>query len=338
MLYITTRDKHDIHTANKTLASDYSSDGGLYFPRTMPIFSSQEIDGLKTKSFNEIFAAVLNSFFSEQSAERDLELFIGRNPVKTIPAGRKILVAQAWHNPEHKYSYIENNIYNKLYKGEDKTSKPTQWLKIVARAALLFAVYGQLLQTRLLHSWQVLDVAVDADDHISVIAAYYAKQMGLPIGKLICGCDETGPLWDFVHLGEAVTGSASEGLLHILERLIHAAVGPEEVKKFLEICQKRGTYRLPEDIDAGLSDAVFCAVVGKKRVADVINSMCRTEDLLLDTCAARSFGAVQDYRSKTGSSNVTLLFSDHHPVLEADFILRATGLSQNSFIDKCKGI
>lgn len=338
MLYITTRDKHDVHTANKTLISNFSSDGGLYLPRTMPHFSEQEILDLRTKSFNEVFATVLNCFFSESSTERDLDLHIGRVPVKVIPVNRKILVAQAWHNPEHMYSYIEDNIYSKLCKGGSETEMPTQWLKIVVRIALLFSVYGQLLQTQQLHTWQTLDVAINADDHISAIAVYYAKQIGLPIGKLICGCDETGLLWDFVHLGEISTASASNGLLQMLERLIHATFDSTEVERFLQATQKRCTYTLPENADAGLTESIFCAVVGKSRVADVINSMYRTDDFLLDTCAARSFGAVQDYRSKSGSSNLTLLFSDNHPILEADCILRATGLTKSAFLNKCQSI
>ena len=110
--------------------------------------------------------------------------------------------------------------------------KPTQWLKIVTRVALVFSVYGQLDFT------QPLDVAVDADDTVSAIAVYYAKQMGLPIGKVICGCDNTGALWDFVHLGEISIASASDSLLPILERLIHAVLGADEVQKFLQIVQK----------------------------------------------------------------------------------------------------
>ena len=336
-MYITTRDKHDTHTANKTLTSNFSADGALYLPRSMPHFSANEVSELRHQSFNETFAAILNCFFTEQSTGRDVELFIGRNPVKVVPIGRKILIAQLWHNPERKYEYIENNIYKKLCKGAE-TDTPTEWLKIAARIALIFSIYGQLLQSGLLRSDQSLDVAVDTGDHISAIAVFYAKQMGLPVGKLICGCDNTGTLWDFVHLGEVNTTSASDGLLSLLERMIHAVYGSDEVQNFLQICRKRGTYRVPETADTDLSEILFCAVVGKTRVSSVVNSVYRTDDFFLDTCAARSFGAVQDFRAKTGSSNLTLLLSDHHPVLEAEFIMNATGLSQSAFLDKCRTI
>ena len=335
MLYITTRDKHDVHTANKTLTSNAAADGGLYLPRSMPRFSAGEIAELRNKTFSETFANVLNCFFTEQSTSRDVELFIGKNPVKVVPIGRKILVAQTWHNPERMYAYIENNIYKKLCKGS-ASNVPTDWLKISVRIALIFSVYGQLLQTSMLHIGKPFDMAVDSDDNISVVATFFAKQMGLPVGKLICGCDETGAFWDLVHLGEISTAAASAGLVSILERLIHETFGAEETQRFLQACQKRSTYHIPAETETDLSDALFCAVVGKERLSAVINSVYRTDSYFLDTCAARSFGAVQDHRAKTGSSSLTLLFSDRHPLQEADLITKATGLSQRDFPDKCR--
>lgn len=338
MLYVTTRDKHDVHTANKTLTSNSSTDGGLYIPRRMPIFSKEEISAFKDKSFNEIFAAILNSFYSEQITRWEVDFSIGKNPLKIVPVGRKILIAQVWHNPEHRYAYIEDNIFKKLCKGDASAGEPTQWLKITARIATVFSVYGQLLQSGQLRFGQALDIAVDTDDGVSAIAVFYAARIGLPIGKLICGCDKTGLLWDFIHLGEVSTGAADMELLQILERMIHASFGADEALRFIQVCNKRGTYHIPELPKIDISDNIFGAVVGETRVSAVVNSVFRTDSLLMDTCAARAFGAIQDYRSKTGTSNLTLLFSDKHPVLEAEFIMKSTGLNRNDFLDKCKTI
>lgn len=338
MLYITTRDKHDTHTANKTLTSDRAADGGLYLPRSMPHLSGQDLSGLRSKTFNETFALLINAFFSTQLTGWDVDFSIGRNPVSVVPTGRKILVAQTWRNPERKYAYIENHIFKILCKGVSETDEPTPWLKIAVRIALIFSIYGQLLQAGHLHPGQKFDIAVDADDYISAIAVFYAAETGLPLGKLICGCDDTEALWDFAHLGEVGTASVSGGLSCIVERLIHAAFGADEVQRFLEACRNRGSYRIPDAEENTLTETLFCAVVGKARVSSVTNSYYRTDDFLLDASAARSFGAVQDYRAKTGSSNLTLLFSDRHPVLEPDFIMNATGLSQSAFFNKCKTI
>ena len=122
----------------------------------------------------------------------------------------------------------------------------------------------------------------------------------------------------------------------MLERLIHARFGADEVEKFLQVCQKRGTYRIPQETENDLPESIFCAVVGKERISAVINSVYRTDDFFMDIGAARSFGAVQDYRAKTGNSNPTLLLSDCHPLQESDLIMNATGLSQNAFYDKCR--
>lgn len=324
-----------MHTANKTLTSNVATDGGLYLPRNMPHFSQDEISELMNSSFTETFSTLLNCFYSAELTGWDVDFAIGRNPVKVLPIGRKILIAQSWRNPEHRYAYIENNIFKKLSKQETE-SAPTQWPRISVRIALLFSICGQLLQSGYISSKQLLDIAVDADDPIDLMAVFYARQMGLPIGRLICGCDTTGDLWDFIHLGEINAGSAPVSLLHTLERMIHITIGAEEVTRFLHVCKTNGTYHIPETDGVNLSDILFCAVVGKNRVADIINSAYRTDGCFLDSGTARSYGAVQDYRAKTGTSSLTLLISNIHPAFETNLISNATGLSQSTFFEKCK--
>ena len=60
MLYVTTRNNRDAYTAQRVLRENRGPDGGLYVPFREPVFSREEIDALKEKSFHQCVAEVLN--------------------------------------------------------------------------------------------------------------------------------------------------------------------------------------------------------------------------------------------------------------------------------------
>ena len=55
MLYLTTRDKFDTHTAYRALREDRAPNGGFYLPFRMPVFSAEELAQLKNKSFGQSY-------------------------------------------------------------------------------------------------------------------------------------------------------------------------------------------------------------------------------------------------------------------------------------------
>ena len=64
MLYVTTRNNRDAYTAQRVLRENRGPDGGLYVPFREPVFSREEIDDLKEKSFHQCVAEVLNRLFN----------------------------------------------------------------------------------------------------------------------------------------------------------------------------------------------------------------------------------------------------------------------------------
>ena len=228
MLYVTTRDNKDAHTAHKTLVSSYADDGGLYMPFHLPGFSSTEIASMKDKSFGEAVAQIINCFYPAQLTGWDVDFFIGRTPIKIAAVNRKMIIAQAWHNPQSKYQYIERNLFDRIAQEGGVAPQPTDWVKIAIRIALLFGVYGEMLRSGALNENMQFDVAVATGDFSDPIAAWYASQMGLPIQKIICSCDKTPAVWDLIHRKVIATTSLSDGLRLGIERLICAAVSREE--------------------------------------------------------------------------------------------------------------
>lgn len=303
MLYVSTRDHTNTYTAHRALFEQEASDGGMFVPFCLPELTQNEIYQMKSNSFGSNVAQILNLFFSAQLTGWDVDFCCGRSPVDVISLPRKLLIAELWHNTASSYGYMEQALYNKLC-GGNPPEQMSCWAKIAIRISVLFAAYALIGPEGYPEE---LDVALDDQEFIAPLAAWYARRMGLPIGTLICGSYESSSVWDLIHRGELNTATCGQN--RGVEQLIFAALGPEETKKFVSACQKRRTYHVDEEKLSVLNDRIFIAVTSADRVNNVIASFNRSNNYVLDTSAATGFGALQDYRSRVGESKNTMLFS-----------------------------
>ncbi len=330
MLYATTRSKNDSYTAHRTLTEDRAPDGGFYLPFRMPICDKNQIEKLKDQSFGENVAQILNLFFSARITGWDVDCCIGKSAAKILPMSHRVLLAQLWDNPMGDFSYICDTLYKKLCV-DHPALKATNWANTAIRIAVLFGVCG-MLQKMNIHSF---DVAIASGDFTSVMAIWYARQMGLPVGTIVCACNENNAPWDLLHRGEMNTGMS---LVHTfteeldasnpagLERLIFGVFGLDETQKYLSVSNKKGIYQIRPDMTEQLSKGMFVSVVGKDRVEPVITSVYRSNNCILDPYTAVAYGGLQDYRAKTGESCATVLLWEKKPTNFMDCIRRATGL------------
>ena len=332
MLYITTKDQKDAHTAHKTLMSDCATDGGLYIPMRLPAYTAEEILKLKERSFSDVVAQILNYFFSARLTAWDVDFAIGRNPLKTVSLGRKIVISELWHNPDAAYKGLEKNLFRRLSQNGGIAAVPTDWARIAIRIAVLFGVYGELRRNGIVIANQKFDLAVDIGEYFVPVAAVYAKEMGLPIGKILCCCSsENGVVWDLIHRNDMSTATLTPQLRLGLERLLYVLYGEGELHRFTEACDKKRIYSVEEENQEKLTELLFCVVVGHERLDSVVNSVYRTDNYLIDMNTALPFGAIQDYRSKAGETTVTLLFSERDPAASAQAIMKATGMNRDAF-------
>lgn len=322
MLYVSTRNRTDCYTAHRALCEDRAPDGGLFVPFRMPQISPEQVHQLADRSFSENVAAVLNMFFSVKLTGWDIEFCCGRNPVKTVSLPRRIIVAEAWHNTAHSYNYVEQAIYRKLC-GDYAVGDVTEWARIAILIAVLFGAYGTTDASR---DGSKLDIAVDTQDFTAPIAAWYARKMGLPLGMIICGSYESSIVWDLIHRGDMSVSSAfteRDGL----ERLIYLTLDKDEATRYTECCKKHTGYLLAEDQLEQLSFGLFSAVISQSRVPTVISSCYRSHGYIPDQTAAISFGALQDYRSRTGESKYTLMLALCSPLTNMEYLTRILGIT-----------
>lgn len=333
MLYITTRDNKDTFTAHRALTEAVAPDGGVFVPFRLPRYTPDEITALKGKSFGTIVAEILNAFFSSRLNGWDVDFCIGRNACKLVSVHHKIMVAELWHNPDGRYDYIENSLYKTIAGADNGNPNNTGWFRIAVRIAVLFALYGEMLNHGALAENETFDVSVFGEDLSKPAAVWYARRMGLPIGKIISAFNENSLAWELLQRGVFHTATAEQEMLLEAEHLIHGILSYDDVQTYCMKCQAGQTYTLKEIKQQALSEDFFCPVVGNTRSVSIISSVYKSCSYLMDPPTSLCYGALQDYRANTGSRRVTLLFAEQTPMDFAKQIATATGISDKNLIN-----
>ena len=341
MLYVTTVDKNDAHTAARTFLEDRGPDGGLYVPRQLPCFTIDDFAGLVQISFGERVAKMLNAFFSTKLTGWDVDSAIGRCPVKVATMSHRIFLLELWRNLDGSYEQLEKILAAKIRNDGNMRQRVSSWLRIAIRIALLFASYAELVRTKALDWEKPVDVSVVSGDLSAVMSLWYAREMGLPIANIICSCNENCALWDLLHHGEVktdvqtiptTTPLADVGLPVELERLIYGAFGWQHTKDFLHICKNRGLYVPPAEEFDCLRNGFFAAVVSRARVDVLISSVYRTSSYAIGPYTALAYGGLTDYRAKTGESRVALILAERSPVQDAAVVAQAMGVTEQQLL------
>lgn len=337
MLYVTTRSNEDTFTSNHALLENRAPDGGLYVPLHMPCFPTKEIDGLKDKTLGQRMADVLNLFFGTRLSGWDLDLTIGKAPVRLVSIGRREFLAESWHNPEGDFDWMVRCLSETL--GGSQEDFSSDWLSLVCRIAVLFGAFGELMEQGI--SGKV-DVSVPSGDFSGCMAAWYACQMGLPIGNIICCCNENSASWDLIHRGELRTNSMAvrtstplcdQVIPRDLERLIFACGGYDQTERYVQAVRQGGMY-CPDDATAKrLHEGLFVSVIGEFRMKSTIYT---TTSRIIGPYTALAYSGLLDYRARTGENRYAIILSERSPQCDADTVADAMGISTEEFNELLK--
>lgn len=334
MLYVTTRDHKNIHTARHPLCKDRDGAGGLYIPFRPVVFPPVTSDSLKERNFGQWIAEFLNRFFGTKLNGWDVDFCIGRHPFRLVPMSHRILIAETWNNPDNTVFWIAKKLKELILPESAKEEDFSDWLMVVIRTGILFGIFSELSRLDLIGQNRTLDVSVSAGDFSGPIAAFYARDLGLPIGKIIFGCNDNSGAWDLIHHGEL---HANAPLVHTdtpecdhsvprdLERLIYARFGLDETIRFGERVSGNRVYTLPEEKLSVLNSGFFGAVISKRRMESVIRNVFRTNQYLLGPYSALAFGALQDYRATNSEAGPALIITEHGPQQNEETVSRSLG-------------
>ena len=157
----------------------------------------------------------------------------------------------------------------------------------------------------------------------NILAAFYAKNMGLPIGKLICASNDNKVLYDFFRTGTydrnrefVLTSSPSMDILisSNLERLIYRIAGndAEKDKELMAALSGQGRYEITEEMKAQLQD-FYGNYASEEETAAEIKRLYEDCGYVIDTHTAVASAVYQKYVKETGDEAKTVIASTASP-------------------------
>jgi threonine synthase len=208
--------------------------------------------------------------------------------------------------------------------------------RLAPQIAYYIWAYAQLQSRNEIKPGESVNFAVPTGNFGNILAAYYAKRMGLPIAKLICASNRNNILTDFFNKGEYSlnrefykTMSPSMDILisSNLERLLFELVGrdAEAVKDMMKRLKCEGAYAIDGAAKKALEQD-FCADwCGEDETMACIKRTFGQKKYLLDTHTAVAAGVYEKYKRRTGDDTKTVIVSTASPYKFPEDVLASLG-------------
>ena len=198
------------------------------------------------------------------------------------------------------------------------------WGRLVPQIVYYFAAYAQLLKAGRITFGDEVDFCVPTGNFGDILAGYYAKRMGLPVGKLVCASNENNVLTDFLTTGTYTakreffkTTSPSMDILvsSNLERLLYSVTDEdsEKVTEWMQQLNTEGVYNVGEKIHKKITSAFFGAWVDEQETAETIRRVYNDSKYLLDPHTAVAWRACEKYRLVTSDDRYAVVVSTASP-------------------------
>ena len=195
--------------------------------------------------------------------------------------------------------------------------------RLIPQVAYYFAAYGKMVRDGKLKAGQVMNVVVPTGNFGNILASYYAKQMGLPVGKMICASNKNKVLFDFFESGTYnrnreffLTESPSMDILisSNLERLLYHISGNdvEIVNQLMTGLKQEGEYTITDAMRENIKD-FYGGYADDEKTKAYIKKVFDEEGYLMDTHTAVAYAVYDEYLKATHDETPTVIVSTASP-------------------------
>ena len=343
MLYATTRSKVATYTAQRALKEERAPDGGYYVPTGLSVYASDELEALFKEQPAEIVARILNGFFKSKLGRYDVEFAVGKRLFGLAHISHRILIGELWRCGDGGFDDLCRRLTNRI-SAELGSCEPGAWMRIACRVALTFSIFAKLREKGAISHTELIDVAVLTGDFEGPYALWVAKRMGLPIGTVICCCNENGGFWELLNRGQmklgakvhkTVTPDCDQAVPAGLELLIRDKLEWDDMEEFLAVQAKGGTYYLSAEEHRHFREGFAAAVVGDGRIRTAMPNLYATNGYVLCPYSALVYTGLMDYRSHPGPRRAALMLTDRDPRENAAAVTKALAISDGELRAWC---
>lgn len=225
-------------------------------------------------------------------------------------------VKQMFNDPDFNAKLNQENVFL-------SSANSINWGRILPQIFYYISAYCDLLNKKIIQENELIDVAVPTGNFGNILAAYYAKQMGIPIDKLICASNENSILTDFIQTGIydltqrnlIKTPSPSMDILisSNLERLLFEITqDSEKIKQWMHDLKNNLRFEVDAETLAKIQENFVSGKCDNATTLETLKKVYDRTSYLMDPHTAVVQEVIEEYLEKSGSQKPVLIASTAH--------------------------
>ena len=208
------------------------------------------------------------------------------------------------------------------------------WGRLVPQIVYYFSAYANLLKNAEIKLGEKINFVVPTGNFGNILAGYYAKEMGLPVNKLICASNENNVLTDFIKTGiydkerafkTTISPSMDILISSNLERLLFIATNGDDkqVLAWMNELKENGKYEVSKEVLDKIGEVFVAGCCSDDETLAQIKKTETENSYVLDTHTAVAKKVYDDYKKETKDETKTVIVSTASPFKFADSVLSA---------------
>ncbi len=208
------------------------------------------------------------------------------------------------------------------------------WGRLVPQVVYYVSAYAELVKDGEIELGDKINIVVPTGNFGNILAAYYAKHMGVPVNKLICASNINNVLTDFINTGvydrnrkffATVSPSMDILISSNLERLLYLMTGRDDaqIREWFGKLASKGRYEVSADVKAKLADEFCAGYCDDAQTKETIHSIYEKYGYTCDTHTAVAVKVYNDYKAATGDTTKTVIASTASPYKFSAAVLEA---------------
>jgi threonine synthase len=210
------------------------------------------------------------------------------------------------------------------------------WGRLVPQIVYYISAYSELLEAEEIQPGENINICVPTGNFGNILAAYYAKEMGLPVKMLICASNSNNVLSDCINTGVydrnrdlILTASPSMDILisSNFERLLYHLADRDDsvIKTLFTDLKEKGKYELGSGVREKLSGSFYGGWCSEVQTEQTIKDVFNEYNYLLDPHTAVAYKIYTDYRESTGDKTKTVIAGTASPYKFCTAVYKALG-------------
>jgi len=287
------------------------------------------------EGFRDVDGTVIQVFYPEEGVSNIQKLQM------VTQEGSNVSVIAVKGNFDDAQTGVKKIFTDEEYKAELaskgyslSSANSINWGRLVPQIVYYFSAYADLLKNNEINIGDKINICVPTGNFGNILAAYYAKLMGLPVNKLICASNKNSVLTEFITTGTysrnrdfytTISPSMDIIISSNLERLLYimSDMDDELIAGYMSDLSTKGEYTVSGDIAAKIENDFAAGCCDDENTKTTINKIKEEYNYTVDTHTAVALKVYLDYSAKTGDKTKTVIASTANPYKFNQSVLEA---------------